>query len=1071
VVVMNNGKAHSGSMPGRFRTRSRFGAAALLFFSVAAAQAQTYYWNPSPVIAVGGEAQKSYNWTSGQDGSGTRPASALDDDFSNAATVGTALTGTPASGTTWTNVDSVMDTASAISVSGGKLTLKGRGSDVWNSKNQYVGTFRKDITGNFDVTVKIESQTKADPWTKAGIIMFNDYSNPAAGGAFLVGVTPGHGFIVHWDSTGGVGYVDSPGGGVDSSLLVFPCWLRAVRSGSKFTGYYRTSLTAQWKQIKSIYQPQATSDATPSQIGLFVTAHSSTASTTAVFDDFTGGGDIQSPSLNLSFNSTGPRDNDNARLAANLSAASVDFTGYGGIFSFQSFTLTVKGNANFLGKKDTMNIDPGTGVLALNADTGTQALTPRLNDTLPPIVKSGAGVAQIRTNPLVAGKLTLSGGSFDLNGKSNEFAGLAASGGALGGMQIDDTLTLTGDADFSGLASFGSLGSVLIKAEGQGGKVVNFNPDGKTLGNLCLYTRPMGAGGVAIRVGGGVNVAGNLVLRNLKSSAGDGKADFASANPAVSVIGSVSREEIGPTGNSMVLLMGSGNWTVKGSADFALGGGSAGASTLILDGASAQTLTLTSGALNNVVHSGSGVLGLGAPLSCAALTQSAGSLDFNGKNLAVTGNLSVTGGGPSTFLNLGGRTLTVKGDASLAGQSGNLLGLNPVAAWTIDVTGTLAADFATVANSNASGSTGKPTSACVDGNGNTNWDFPGALTPKPAVILRDPANLSVKPGQKAVFSVSAGGAKPLAFQWRKQGDTTVISTDSLLTIASPTLADNASLYNCTVSNKDGKDTSNYGELTVNATCDSVFAVSADTVVNEDGQVSLTGTAQCASSYEWSVESGPPPRIPDPLSPTLKFNAPRITGDTVIVFDFTAYYGNTPSVKRVRVTVKDAIPDPKFTLASAVAWDGRKILAIKPILTNGPALAKFPDKPLKYSWTLSALIADTVQAGDSLVLSNAHEDGSLIVHLCVDNGGTAACEQTAVTISAPVPVLALRGGGGRVALLAGGTLVWISPALVSAHAWNGRLLWEARGNAGASRELPAPLAKALENRRAWLSVRP
>lgn len=1053
--------------------RHPFWVLALLALA-AAARAQVFYWNPGPLSVSDGETQKSYNWTANADGSGARPASLLDDDFSSASTVGSTLTGSSAAGSIWTNVDSVGDTASAITVSGGKLTLKGHGGDVWNSKNQYVGTFRKDITGNFDVTVKVESQTVADQWSKAGIIMFNDYANPTAGGAFLVAVTPGHGFVVHWDSTGDVGRVDSPGGGVDSNLLAFPCWLRAVRVGSKFTGYYRIKTTDQWKQIKSVYTPQGTTDNVSSQIGLFVTAHTNTStkvSTTAVFDDFTGGGDLTGAAAAYSFNGTGARHNVNARLGSSLTADSVDFTNYGGLFSFQSFTLSVKGAAKFVGAAG-MNIDPGTGKLALTPAPAsfTQMLVAPIGDTLPPIAKSGAGTTQVKTNPVIAGALSVSDGDFFLNGKTCEFAGFSATGGMLTGLQADDTLILTGDADFSALSGFNNLGYVQIRAEGSGGKVVAFTPGNKTLPNLCLSTRPLGAGGVTLRVGGStVNVGGNLILRNAKNSAGDGTVDLAAANPAISVTGSVSREESGVTGNSMILKMGTGTWTVKGNADFALAGGSAGGSTLVLDGSSAQTLTLTSGELNNVSHSGTGTLTLGAPLTAASIAQSAGSFDLNGKNVSVNGNLTVTGGGPSTFLNLGGRTLVVKGDASFSGQSGNLLGLNPASGWTIDVTGNLTADFAAVANSTASGTLGKPSANCVNGGGNVNWDFPLPL-PDPPVILRDPSELSVKTGQKAVFSVSVKGAKPLVFEWRRQGDTTVWGNDSVLTIAAAPIDINGSLFYCSVSNKDGKDTSNFAQLTVKATCDSVFTVTADTTVAEGTMAHLHGEAMCASSTEWAVESGPSFPITDNLSPDLDFKAPRITGDTVIVVSFTAYYASAPAVKRIRVTVKDVIPNPKFTLASALAWDGKSPLAIRPSLSNKADLAKFPDKALRYSWTLSALLADTVMAGDSLVLTHSREDGVLTVHLCVDNGDTPDCEQTAVTIQTPVSILALRGGDGRVGLL-GGFLVWRAPALVRAHGWDGRLLWEARGNPGASLALPPALARALERRRAWLSVSP
>src|SRR6185436_1752515 len=128
------------------------------------------------------------------------------------------------------------------------------------------------------------------------------------------------------------------------------------------------------------------------------------------------------------------------------------------------------------------------------------------------------------------------GGTFDLNGKTNEFAGLTASAGALSGQQADDTLIFTDDADMSGLTSYGAAGFLQVRAVGSGGKTVTFNAGGKTLNNLCLAPRSTGSGGARIAIAAGsLNVGGNLILRSLKAAAGsEGIVDF-TADPAVTV--------------------------------------------------------------------------------------------------------------------------------------------------------------------------------------------------------------------------------------------------------------------------------------------------------------------------------------------------------------------------------------------------------------------------------------------------------------------------------------------------------------------------------------------------------
>jgi hypothetical protein len=650
--------------------------------------------------------------------------------------------------------------------------------------------------------------------------------------------------------------------------------------------------------------------------------------------------------------------------------------------------------------------------------------------------------------------------------------------------------------------------------------------------------------------GGGDIAVSNLDLRFNGTGTGH------NANAALS--GSLAAAAIDFTGYTGTFSFGSSALTLTGaSAVFTSQMGlSAGTGSLVFSGSGTQTLTPKPGsALPAVVHSGAGTLKLAGALSSASFLNSSGVLDFNGFDLSTTGNLQVTGGGPATLANLGGRTLTVGGTAALAGSSGNLLGLDPSSAWSIHATGALSADFARIKNSSATGSAGSVTADCVNGGSNSNWNFPavnapaavtrqpkdtaadtgkaasftvaasgtapiayhwkragsdtatlstdtiftvahagladnGALfycivsnafgrdstrqakltvtAPHAPSITSQPLDTSVVTGHAATFSVAVSGSAPLAYQWKRVGGNAVLSTASFYTIAAPAAGDNGAQFYCLVSNAYGKDSSAAATLTVIPVCDTAFTVSADTTVDEGAQATLTGKADCASSYEWSLESGPSLFIPDPLSPTLKFKAPRITGDTVIVFRFTVYFGDSPAVKRVKVTVKEAVPDPQITFPSALSWDGSKPMTLKPALSNGAELAKFPFWALRYAWTLSSpTMADTALAGDSLVLSNARQDGLLEVRVCVDNGGAPACGKAGVTIGpGSTSVAALRGAGGAVEL-AGRILLWRAHARVIAHDWNGRRIWEAEGNAGETLALPQGLARDLDRGRVRL----
>ena len=173
------------------------------------------------------------------------------------------------------------------------------------------------------------------------------------------------------------------------------------------------------------------------------------------------------------------------------------------------------------------------------------------------------------------------------------------------------------------------------------------------------------------------------------------------------------------------------------------------------------------------------------------------------------------------------------------------------------------------------------------------------------------------------------------------------------------------------------DTSSTARLAVRL-CDSlVVQVSRDTSAEEGKPVKLWGKADCADRVEWSVVSGPAPRLTDPGVDTLAFPAPRVTRDTAIRYRFTAYSGGEQRSLPVVLRVLEAVPDPDFTLAAELAWNGAAPLVLRPTLLNKARLDLVKGYPLRYLWSLDPDAADTAVAGDSLVLRNPAADGILV----------------------------------------------------------------------------------------------
>jgi len=101
-------------------------------------------------------------------------------------------------------------------------------------------------------------------------------------------------------------------------------------------------------------------------------------------------------------------------------------------------------------------------------------------------------------------------------------------------------------------------------------------------------------------------------------------------------------------------------------------------------------------------------------------------------------------------------------------------------------------------------------------------------------ITTQPQSQTVTVGQSVTFSMTATGAAPLSYQWKKNGNNISGATVSSFTISTAAVTDSGS-YTVVVTNGTGIATSNPAMLTVNA------AASSSTVTDTDGNVYQTVT--------------------------------------------------------------------------------------------------------------------------------------------------------------------------------------------------------------------------------------
>lgn len=185
------------------------------------------------------------------------------------------------------------------------------------------------------------------------------------------------------------------------------------------------------------------------------------------------------------------------------------------------------------------------------------------------------------------------------------------------------------------------------------------------------------------------------------------------------------------------------------------------------------------------------------------------------------------------------------------------------------------------------------------------------------------------------------------------------------------------------------------------TCRKSFSVPGDTSLPEAGSLSLSAKADCASGYAWSVVEGPGGRLLDPEVKSLDLILPRVAGDTQIVYRFTAIFPDSTRSQSIRVSIRETIPDPVFTLPLVPEWSGADSLVITPIVSNLAAIKASSEPVLHSVWTLSGSELDSASREGSLVLKAPRVKGDLAIGLCLDNHGPATCRSIVVKVTGAV----------------------------------------------------------------------
>ena len=176
----------------------------------------------------------------------------------------------------WTDADvGTVGTAGSASYSSGTFTVSGSGADIWNTADGFNYAYQS-ASGDTTVIARVVSENNGGSgYAKAGVMIRESISSDSIEASVLL--TPTNGVAMEVRSTTGAATINVTGW---TRNIVAPQWVKIVRSGNTFNGYYSADGSA-WTQIASTNVTMASSTIA----GLAVTSHDTTALNIASFDN------------------------------------------------------------------------------------------------------------------------------------------------------------------------------------------------------------------------------------------------------------------------------------------------------------------------------------------------------------------------------------------------------------------------------------------------------------------------------------------------------------------------------------------------------------------------------------------------------------------------------------------------------------------------------------------------------------------------------------------------------------------------------------------------------------------
>ena len=180
-----------------------------------------------------------------------------------------------------------------------------------------------------------------------------------------------------------------------------------------------------------------------------------------------------------------------------------------------------------------------------------------------------------------------------------------------------------------------------------------------------------------------------------------------------------------------------------------------------------------------------------------------------------------------------------------------------------------------------------------------------------------------------------------------------------------------------------------------------FAVTPEkAVVLEGGRVRFTAEAGGALKLYWSLLRNEREEVVAVDRFAFDFTPQRVAGDSSATLRLKAVFSDSVKTRDVPITVKEAIPDPDFTLQAPAAWNGRSTIEIVPRVSNLAAMQKPGAGDLQMAWSEGSLAVIKETVPGKLRLLGAQNSGPLTVTATLSNGGRAVTQSVTITVTEP-----------------------------------------------------------------------